>query len=253
MTREEFMKKPSDFKFSVNPLDVNLAKMQFSLLEKFRREVSSQTEGYSAKECYESKSPVLHVKEVILECLQSRNYSWEYSLWLTVTENGGERQEEYRLMKGSAQQMEAYLDSPAFMTVCKGYVLYFDYIFKTFTSFQDYVDDVIQRVIKRVEAEVPDTGDFMPVIEFFTNPSSKTRDDVGRYGLRVYKMRKDIVPDPSKRYVEAAAYDPSGCYKADFVVASGTKDEILAKMVTEEFSMKLCDDYANLTDLMHDA
>ena len=252
MTREEFMKNPQDFKFSVNPLDINLAKMQHSLLENFRREISAQTEGYTSKECFESKNPELHIKDVIIECIQSKNHSWEYSLWLTVTDRDGYRLEEHRLTRGDRLQIEAYLNSTTFMTDCKGNVLYDNYIFKTFKSFNDYVDDLIQRIKKRVEMEVPDTGDFMPVLELFTNPEAETRDEVGKFGLRVYKMPKDVVADPSKRYVEAAAYDPSGCYKSNMIVASGTKSEIIEKMMADGFSQKLSETYGKLTDILRD-
>jgi primosomal protein N' len=58
-----------------------------------------------------------------------------------------------------------------------------------------------------------------------------------------------IVLDPSKRYVEAAAYVPSGLYKANYVVILGTKDEILSAIRTDAFAIKLCKYYDDLTDL----
>lgn len=250
---KDFIVSQGSFSFDVNPLDVNLAKMQQSLLEGFRREVSSQTTGYSARECYTLQDPVLHIKDVVIECIQSKRYSFEYSLWVTVTDIEQCRKEDKRLVLGNMDQINNYLDSPTFLSDCKGVVLYYDYVFKNFKSFQDYVEDVVWRVVDRVETEVPDVGNFDPVFEFFTNPSLKTKDDVGKYGLRVYKMRKDIVPDPSKRYVEAAAYDPSGSYKADMVVASGTKSEVLETMRKDEFLEKLFHAYSNLTELLHDA
>ena len=250
LTQKEFLEKRGPFRFEVKPLDVNLAKIQHSLLEKVRAGLSL-TENDKVKENFVSKSPRLQIKDVIVEILPSKIFSRKYSLWLMVTEKDGERQEGKRLLEGDVHQLESFLNSPSFLSECKGLVLYYDYIFKNFKSFRDYVDDIILRLVERVENEVPDTGDFDPVLEFFTNPSSDTREYVGRYGLRVYKMAKDVVPDPSKRYVEAAAYVPSGMYKADYVVASGTKEEILSVIRTDEFAMKLCNYYNDLTDLLH--
>lgn len=242
------MEKRGPFRFEVKPLDVNLAKIQHSLLEKVRTGLSL-SENPIVEERFVSKSPRLQIENVLVKILPSTIFSWKYSLWLIVTEKDGERQEEKRLLEGDVHELELFLNSPSFLSVCKGLTLYYDYTFKNFKSFRDYVDDIILRIVERIENEVPITGDFTPVLEFFTNPSSDTREYVGRYGLRIYKMAKDIVPDPSKRYVEAAAYVPSGLYKADYVIASGTKDEILSEIKTDEFAVKLCSYYDELKDL----
>ncbi len=46
-------------------------------------------------------------------------------------------------------------------------------------------------------------------------------------------MPSAIEPDPKKRYLEAAAYTPCGNYKADVIVGSGHKEEILAFLKSE--------------------
>ena len=114
---------------------------------------------------------------------------------------------------------------------------------------KDEIKKIIEVMIPQIEEHVPDYGDFAPILEFFDNPDRLTAEFVGKYGLKVYKMPKDIVPDPRKRYVQAAAYVPSGRYKSDCTVISGTKDEIIARMQTEEFARKLEETYENLEGL----
>jgi hypothetical protein len=73
-------------------------------------------------------------------------------------------------------------------------------------SFQECVDELVWRTMKRIEVEMPDEGGFADIFELFCNPDVGTSDIVGKYGLHVFKMRADIVPDPAKRYVQARAY-----------------------------------------------
>ena len=124
---------------------------------------------------------------------------------------------------------------------------------REFTCFQDFVDDLIERTLKRMEKGVPNTGDFAPVLELFSNLSTKTDNIVGKYGLQIYKMPSDVVADPTIRFVEAAAYTPSGRYKAKLIVASGTKTEIYDTMQTEEFAQKLHSCYAKLLKILRES
>lgn len=114
---------------------------------------------------------------------------------------------------------------------------------------EEEVRKLIAALLLQTKEHVPDYGDFSPVMEFMDNPDPRTQEFVGKYGLRVYKMPKDVVPDPRKRYVEAAAYVPSGMYKCDRTVASGTKDEIIHTMQTEEFVKKLCEKLPGLGEV----
>ena len=114
---------------------------------------------------------------------------------------------------------------------------------------KEEVNKIIELMIQQIVDHVPEYGDFAPVLEFFVNPDTRTQEFVGKYGLKVYKMPKDIVADPKMRYVEAAAYIPSGIYKSDCIVASGTKEEIIAAMQAPEFVEKLGDTFLQLAEL----
>ena len=120
------------------------------------------------------------------------------------------------------------------------------------SSFQDYVEALVAKVAQRTADEIPESGDFFPVLEVFRNPDKSTQRYVGTYGLQVFKMRYDVESDPIKRFVEAAAFEPSGEYKSSFLVASGTKEEVLATLRSEDFIQGLLRSYGQLADALRD-
>ena len=119
-------------------------------------------------------------------------------------------------------------------------------------SFQECVDELVRRTMVRIEEEMPDEGSFADIFELFCNPDADTSDVVGKYGLHVFKMQSDIVPDPTKRYVQACAYIPSAAYKATLMAGSGTKAEILALMKEPAYANKLNYNFGELLDMLQD-
>ena len=117
-------------------------------------------------------------------------------------------------------------------------------------SYIDEIDKLIEKVLSRVEQEVPSSGYFAPVYDEFCNNDESTKHIAGRFRLKVYKMPADIVPDPEKRYIEASVFDNVGCDKTEMLVGSGNKEAIIAIMKTEKFRMKLYDTYIRLLDML---
>ena len=247
LTQTEFLKQKGPFRFEVNPLDVNLAKMQHALLERVPKELYLNKQANSVEEKYESHSPQLEVSTIMVDCSRSGNDT-SYNLWLTVYDKEHRRIHEQRLASGSDLQINTYLESSDFVPTCKGYVLYYDYEYKHIQSFEDYVQQLILRTLRRAEKEVPEQGDFPAVRETFTNVDVSTRSDASRYGLEVYKMPDDVQPDRTMRYVEAIAYEPSGQYRADMIVASGSIQTILETMQSDPFLGKVVSALRRLTD-----
>lgn len=114
------------------------------------------------------------------------------------------------------------------------------------------IDKLIEKVLSRVEQEVPSSGYFAPVYENFRNNDEATKHIAGLFRLNVYKMPADIVPDPERRYIEASVFDSGGCYKTEMLVGSGNKEGIIAIMKSEKFRLKLYDTYIKLLDMLRD-
>ena len=114
----------------------------------------------------------------------------------------------------------------------------------------DDIDTLVERVLSRIEHEIPQSGYFAPVYDEFSNNDESTKHIAGRFRLKVYKMPADIVPDPEKRYIEASVFDSVGCYKTEMLVGSGNKDGIVDVMKSEKFRLKLYDTYIKLLDML---
>ena len=119
-------------------------------------------------------------------------------------------------------------------------------------TYIEEIDKLIEKVLSRVEQEVPSSGYFAPVYENFRNNDEATKHIAGLFRLNVYKMPADIVPDPERRYIEASVFDSGGCYKTEMLVGSGNKDGIVAIMKSEKFRLKLYDTYIKLLDMLRD-
>lgn len=114
----------------------------------------------------------------------------------------------------------------------------------------DDIDTLVERVLSRIEHEIPQSGYFAPVYDEFSNNDESTKHIAGRFRLKVYKMPADIVPDPERRYIEASVFDSVGCYKTEMLVGSGNKDGIVDVMKSEKFRLKLYDTYIKLLDML---
>ena len=114
----------------------------------------------------------------------------------------------------------------------------------------DDIDTLVERVLPRIEHEIPQSGYFAPVYDEFSNNDESTKHIAGRFRLKVYKMPADIVPDPERRYIEASVFDSVGCYKTEMLVGSGNKDGIVDVMKSEKFRLKLYDTYIKLLDML---
>ena len=119
-------------------------------------------------------------------------------------------------------------------------------------SLQECVDELVRRTIRRVEQDMPEKGKFSDIFELFPNPDRRTADEVWKYGLHIFKMDEDIVPDPTKRFVQASAYIPSASYKATLMCGSGTKTEIIAMLSAPSFSEELIETFAELLETLRD-
>lgn len=252
LSKKEFAERRGPFRFDINLLDVNLAQIQFGLLKRVKVEFLEPTNENTISETYESSNPITDLSTVMVECLRRNTHSSPYEIWLTVYDSKKERMRKIRLANGDEKLIISFLDSNSFLPICKNEVLYIDYEFRNLKSIEDYIEQLIAKIVRRTETDVPDYGDFMPVSETFVNPYVCDRRIVGRYGLEIIKMPYDVEPEPKKRFLRANAYEPSGQYKSGMIVKSGTKDEILETLLSETFPTELFIIFDNLRDSLRD-
>ena len=115
-------------------------------------------------------------------------------------------------------------------------------------TYEENFYEMLDKVTKRAELEVPEYGSFAPVYEYFKNNNPEL--PIDRYQLKVLKMPKDVVEDEKQRYIEAAVFTPASDYKANILVGSGYKDDIIKQLKSDEFPEKLNDAYIKLVDLI---
>ena len=119
-------------------------------------------------------------------------------------------------------------------------------------NFQEQLDMAVAKLIERSEREVPEYGDFAVVSEMFDNRDPKTANIAGKFAVAVKKMPKDVEPDPKQRFIEAAAYEPTGNYKSSRFVGEGYKDHILELLKDPKFVEELAYIYGDLLDALKD-
>lgn len=115
-------------------------------------------------------------------------------------------------------------------------------------TYTENVYNIINAVAKRVILEVPESGEFADVYEFIKNIDSKLAID--RYQLKVLKMPTVNVPDPKKRYIEAAVYDIDGEYMASILLLGGYKDTIITELKSKKFPEKLNNAFIELAYML---
>ena len=80
----------------------------------------------------------------------------------------------------------------------------------------------------RAEREVPEYGDFAPVYEQFAN--TKKELSATDFMLKISKPPKSVEANEKIRNLEVVAYRLPSPYKAECIVATGTKEELMQKL-----------------------
>ncbi len=116
------------------------------------------------------------------------------------------------------------------------------------------MEELIQKFVKtihaRAEREVPEYGDFAPVYEQFANPDkSMTATD---FMLKISKPPKTIAGHERIRNLEVVAYRLPLPYKAERIIASGDKEEILKRLQDPEIIEKINKTAKSLSNSLED-
>ena len=101
--------------FEINPLDINLAKLQFELLK--------LAEGSAVGEfsqVFESKDPTIKFLKIDVKCKLGQNVNLTAEFYSKIGEK-----KELVLFSGSNEQFLEYLNSKEFFNICKTTALSF--------------------------------------------------------------------------------------------------------------------------------
>lgn len=138
MTREEFFKSPSDFSFELNPLDVNISKMQYNFLELIKERESSNLSPFEPiVEKYTSKNPLREYGEITIEIFKDKHSltGLMYIAKITVKSKSGDFFVEGSLYRGYWEDMKLFINGDIrvggsrwdFFSLCKANAMWLDY------------------------------------------------------------------------------------------------------------------------------
>ena len=108
--------------FQVNPLDINLAKMQYNLISRLEREVPENRDFAPVIEQYCSKDPTLNLDSVKVVCRHFQDDSPKSDtrcLEVCCVNKGHTAQKTQQLCKGKKSEIRAYVKQPDFFESCK--------------------------------------------------------------------------------------------------------------------------------------
>lgn len=109
--------------FEVNPLDINIARIQMDLLSRLEREVPENGDFAPVYEEYQSKSPILDLGSLKVVCKYVKDDSPKKetrSLEAIRTEKGNNKESSIVLKKGTKQEILEYLhNNVQYFNTCK--------------------------------------------------------------------------------------------------------------------------------------
>lgn len=117
-------------------------------------------------------------------------------------------------------------------------------------NMEKLIEEYINKIFKRAEREVPEYGDFAPVYEQFTNPDKSL--SATDFMLKISKPPKSIAGHEKIRNLEVVAYRLPTPYKAERIVATGDKDNILKQLQNPEIIAKIQEAAKSLSHNLED-
>ena len=108
------------------------------------------------------------------------------------------------------------------------------------------LEKLINNIRLRAEREVPEYGDFAPVLEEFKN-FDKTL-EASDFMLKIVKPPKNIENHETLRYIELTAYKLPLPYKVTKLVGRGSKEEILKQLDQPDFLTKVEESFKSMSE-----
>lgn len=119
--RKTFMNDNSTL-FEVNPLDVNLAKIQMNLIKRCEREVPENGDFAPVVESFKSLDPTIDLSEIIVKCQYDKNNSGLKDVNRVLTANISMRNgktKDISFFSGTKKELLEYLNEKDFFKTSK--------------------------------------------------------------------------------------------------------------------------------------
>lgn len=100
-------------------------------------------------------------------------------------------------------------------------------------TFLQQTKEILSALLRRAQEEMPESGDFPPIIEQFTN--SDPQFYCSDVCMVIKNPPSSIDPDETKRYLGLIVKTPSGISNCSCYLASGNKAELLRYLANELF------------------
>ena len=104
-------------------------------------------------------------------------------------------------------------------------------------NMEEHIQKMVKDLFKRAEREVPEYGDFKVVFEEFKNPDKSLC--ASDFLLKIVKPPKNIEGNEKLRNLELVAYKLPSPYMAERLLASGSKEEILKQLQSDDMLRKI--------------
>lgn len=102
-------------------------------------------------------------------------------------------------------------------------------------NMKQHIEKMIKNVCIRAEREVPEYGDFKMVYEEFKNPDK----DLVATDFMLKIVKPNLQGHEKVRNLELVAYKLPLPYKANRIIATGSKEEILEKLKSQDLQTEL--------------
>lgn len=112
----------ADLSFEIEPLDINIAKIQFELIKFF----DSKDQKYPISKMYENKDSTLKISELNVLCYKNNEKSDKLNLDVEVWDVKKEKKYIYTLKSGTRQDIADYVKEKVFLFAIKELVLKID-------------------------------------------------------------------------------------------------------------------------------
>lgn len=100
----------------------------------------------------------------------------------------------------------------------------------------------------RCEREMPEYGDFAPIVESFDNKDKSIH--AGNIQLKCAKAPNNIENHHKKRYVQVILHDPNNVNYAESILVTGDKYDVMAEISRDKFIENLKLKITELSDIL---